>query len=249
MSIIREIKCSNCGAPIEFEPGEIIATCKYCGYTLVIETEEAFVFEHSMLLNKYTPEEAEEAVRDWMSSGFLKPRDLAKSKILEKNLVYLPFWIISTKVATNYKGIFERISPPIVKEGKFEKSYNWLVIARRATGFPTREYDVPLKGKIPYDFRRIEGFAKILNSEITQTEAITKAKQEIEEFHKFLIKQDVDRIIETRTEFKIESSVYLHAPIWFIKYEYKNQSFQIIMDGTTGTVIKGDIPPPSFGLF
>jgi DNA-directed RNA polymerase subunit RPC12/RpoP len=249
MSIVKEIKCSNCGAPIEFKPGEIIATCKYCGYTVVIETGKAFVFEHSMLLNKYTPEQAEDTIRNWMSSGFLKPRDFAKSKILEKNLVYLPFWIITINVITQYKGIFERISPPIVKEGKIEKHYSWLILARKATEFPTREYDVPLKGKIPYDFRKIEKFAKVLNSEMDRVEAVTKAKQEIEEFHKFLIKQDIDRIIEARTEFQIEDAVYLHAPIWFMEYEYKNERYRVIMDGATGAIIKGDIPPPSFGLF
>ena len=249
MSIVKEIRCSNCGAPIEFEPGEIIATCKYCGYTVIIETGKAFDFEHSMLLNKHDPVQVEEAVRDWMSSGFMKPRNLAKSNIIEKRLVYLPFWIITVEAITNFKGIFERISPPIVKEGKLKKRYNWLVLARKAAEFPTREYDVPLEGKIPYDFRKIEDFAKVLNSEINQTEAITKARQEIEEFHKFLIKQDVDRIIEAQTEFKMDAAVYLHAPIWFVKYEYNNEKFQIILDGATGTIIKGDIPPVDFGLF
>jgi DNA-directed RNA polymerase subunit RPC12/RpoP len=36
--VAQEIKCSHCGAPVEFKPGEIIATCRYCGFTTVIET-------------------------------------------------------------------------------------------------------------------------------------------------------------------------------------------------------------------
>ena len=44
--------------------------------------------------------------------GFMKPGDLAKkAKITEKNLVYLPFWVVSADATTKYKGIFERISP------------------------------------------------------------------------------------------------------------------------------------------
>jgi hypothetical protein len=38
---------------------------------------------------------------------------------------------------------------------------------------------VPLEGKIPYDFRKIEGFAKVLNSEIDKEEALEIAKQQI----------------------------------------------------------------------
>jgi len=250
MSIVQEIKCSNCGAPISFESGEIIATCKYCGYTVIIETGKAFTFEHSMLLNEYDPTQVEEPIKNWMRAGFLKPPDLAnKSKLIEKTLTYTPFWIVTAEVETVYKGIFERITPPVVKEGRIEKKYNWLVLARKATEFPTREYDVPLEGKIPYDFTKIEDFAKTLNSEIDKDEAMEKARQEIEEHHRYLAQQDVDRIIEIKNEIKVDQTVYLHAPIWFIKYEYKGKTYQLLLDGATGTVIKGDIPSTGFGIF
>jgi hypothetical protein len=247
MAVAQEIRCSHCGAPVEFKPGEIIATCKYCGFTTVIETGEAFNFEHSLLLNKFDEKQIEESIRDWMRSGFLKPSDLAKkSKITEKNLTYLPFWVVSVQATSSYKGIFERITPPIVKEGKIEKEYNWLVLAREAAGFPTREYDVPLEGKIPYDFRRIEGFAKVLNSEIDRDEATELAKQQIDAHHRFLLKEDVDKIVEMQTAYDVKQVVYLHAPIWFIKYEYKGNAYQLIIDGATGAALKGDIPAVKF---
>jgi hypothetical protein len=184
-----------------------------------------------------------------MRSGFLKPSDLAKkSKIIEKELNYLPFWIITVEAETTYKGIFERLTPAVTKDGQIQKEYDWLVLARKATDFPTREYQVPLEGKIPYDFRKIEGFAKTLNSEMDKDEAEEQAKQEIEELHRYLVQQDVDKIIEIKSEMKIEQSVYLHAPIWIIKYEYKGKNYQLLIDGATGTAIKGDIPPTEFGI-
>ncbi|MEM1539356.1 MAG: hypothetical protein QXK33_02945 [Candidatus Bathyarchaeia archaeon] len=250
MAIVKELRCSFCGAPISFEPGEIIATCRYCGYTVVIETGKAFTFEHAMLLNKYNPAQIEEIVRGWMRSGFLKPPDLAKkSKIAEKSLTYLPFWVISVDVESSFKGIFERISPPLVKEGKIAKKYDWLVLARKAASFPTREYDVPLEGKIPFDFRKIEDFAKILNSEIDREEAVAIARQEIEAHHHYLAKQDIDRIIEMRNEIKINQTVYLHAPIWLVRYEYGGGNYLLWVDGATGMIIKGDIPPVKFRIF
>ena len=249
MGIVDEIKCSHCGAPIAFEPGEILATCKYCGFTIVIETGQTFSYEHSLLLNKYDPVQVEEQVRSWMREGFLKPSDLAKkSKITEKQLVYLPFWVVSVEAKSSYKGIFERITPAVTKEGTIEKEYDWLVLARKGTEFPTRDYDVPLEGKIVYDFRRIEGFAQVFNSEVDKSDAEEQAKVEIENNHRFLAQQDVDKIVEIKTETKIEETVYLHAPIWFIKYDYKSKVYQLIVDGATGTVIKGDIPAKGFGI-
>jgi hypothetical protein len=249
MGVVEEIKCSHCGAPIAFEPGEILATCKYCGFTVVIETGQTFTYEHSLLLNKYDPTQVEEQIREWMRGGFMKPSDLArKAKIAEKELIYLPFWVVSVEARSSYKGIFERITPAVAKEGTIEKDYDWLVLARKAAEFPTREYEVPLEGKIAYDFRRIEGFAKVFNSEIDKTEAEEQAKAEIENNHRFLAQQDVDKIIEMKTEIKVEETVYLHAPIWFIKYDYKGKTYQLILDGSTGSVIRGDIPSKGFGI-
>lgn len=245
--VAKNISCSHCGAPVEFKPGEQIATCKYCGFMTVIQTGQAFNFDHSLILNNYGAVQMENHVRDWMSSGFMKPGDLAKkSKIVEENLVYLPFWVVSAVAKTKYKGIFERVSPPIVKEGQIEKEYNWLVLAREAAGFPTREYDVPLAGKIPYDFRKIEGFAKVLNSEMGREEALELAKQQIEAHHRFLLQQDIDRVIELSTSLDVKQMLYLHAPVWFIKYQYKNNLYQLIIDGSTGNALKGDIPSRRF---
>ncbi len=247
MAVVDEIKCSHCGAPIQFKPGEILVTCKYCGYTVVVETGKTFDFEHSVLLNKYDETQVEETIRDWMREGFLKPQDLArKSKINEKSLMYLPFWVVSVKAKTGYKGVFERIAPAMVKEGTIEKEYDWLVLARKATDFPTKDYHVPVEGKVPFDFRRIEGFAKVLNSEIDKDEGVESAKVQIEELHRFLAQQDVDKIIEMKTDFSVEQVVYLHAPVWFVKYEYKGEVYQLLVDGATGTVIKGGIPVKGF---
>lgn len=250
MVVAHAIKCSHCGAPVDFTPGEVTATCRYCGFTTVVETGRPFTFEHSLLLNKFDEAQIETPIRDWMGSGFLKPSDLAKkSKITEKSLVYLPFWVVSIQAKTAYKGVFERITPPVVKEGTIEKEYNWLVLAREAAGFPAREYKVPLEGKMPYDFRKIERFAKVLNNEINKDEAVTLAKQQIEAHHRFLLQKEADKLIEVNNDFNVKQAVYLHAPVWFIKFDYRNKSYQLLIDGATGTVVKGEIPQKGFGMF
>jgi DNA-directed RNA polymerase subunit RPC12/RpoP len=246
-TIAQEIKCSHCGAPVEFKPGEIIATCRYCGFNTVIETGQAFTFEHSLILNRFDLKSIDGPIQNWMRGGFLKPGDLAKkSKIAERNLVYVPFWVVSVEATSTYKGIFERIAPAIVKEGTISKEYDWLVLAREASGFPTREYQVPLAGKIPFDFRKIEGFAKLLNSEMDRDTALEIAKQQIEDHHRFLLQQNVDKIVEIKTEVTAKQEVYLHAPIWFIKYGYKGKVYQLIIEGTVGIALQGDIPPIRF---
>ena len=84
----------------------------------------------------------------------------------------------------------------LLRKGKFKKStIGWFWQEKHQT-FQPREYNVPLTGKIPFDFRKIEGFAKLLNSEMTREEALELAKQQIEALHRFLLQQDIDRIVE-----------------------------------------------------
>ena len=80
----------------------------------------------------------------------------------------------------------------------------------------------------------------------TREEALEIAKQQIEALHRFLLQQDIDKIVEATTTVNLKQMVYLHAPIWFIKYEYKGNTYQMIVDGATGMVLKGDIPSSKF---
>lgn len=248
--IVREIECSNCGAPLDFEPGETVVTCKYCGFTCVIETGESFKLQHSMLVSRLDRDAAEKAVFSWMSKGFSKPGDLSKrSEIRRSEQFLLPFWMVPISAKTTYKGVFERLGPSVVKDGKIERKYDWLVLGRQRSEFPTREYRVPLEGKIPFRFDKIPKGAQVLNSEITEAESVERARQEVEDHHRFLAKQDVDKVIEMKTDLEVGEVVYVHAPVWFLAYRYKNSDYQVILDSVTGEVLRGDIPPFEFKLF
>lgn len=249
VTVTREINCSHCGAPLPVQPGEILVTCKYCGYTSVIETGKPFEYEHSLILNSVEASTVFDRVRGWMAESFIAPKDLAKkSSLTEQMLTYLPLWVVSTEAKTHYKGIFERISPPAEREGDIENRYDWLVLGRRKSDFPTRAYHISLTGKIPFEATKIEPRAKVLNSEISLEEAIQQARDEIENLHEYLAKQKVDRIIDARTEFNVSGTYYLHAPVWFITYAYKDSRYQVLLDGSTGEVIKGDLPSHEFKL-
>jgi len=247
--IVKEISCPHCGGPLSIKPGEIVVTCKYCGFTSVIETGKPFEFEHSLIVNKYVDTQVAESTKRWMSGSFAAPRDLAhKATVIENELLYLPFWVVVTGARSHFKGIFERISPPVTKEWDTENEYSWLVLARRGSDFPTRSYEMPLEAKIPYDFTKIEGNAKVLNAEIDANEATEIAQREIRDLHEFLAKDTVDKIIEMNSEFDVKNTLYLHSPIWFVSYDYKKQRYRILVDGATGEVIKGDLPAPEFKL-
>lgn len=250
VDVTSQISCSHCGAPLPVQPGEILATCNYCGFTSIIETGKAFEFEHSLILNTIQPEAVFVRVRDWMSNSFMAPKDFVKrSSLVEQALTYLPFFVVSGEASTQYKGIFERVAPTVEKEGEITNHYDWLVLARRESDFPTRAYHLSLSGKIPFEATKIDKVAKVLNSELESEEAVQQAQNEIQNLHEYLAKEKVDRVVSIKTSMDVKGTYYLHSPVWFVKYLYKNSRYQLIMDGASGDVIKGDVPKEEFKLF
>jgi len=247
--VVSEIKCKNCGAPLSINPGEIVSTCRYCGYTAVVGADEPFQLEHSLILNNNNAASIENALRDWMREGFMKPGDLAKkSEISTLQLRYLPFWLVPMQAASNYEGVLERISPPSPRKGVIDRDYDWLVLGRKAAQFPTRDYTVPAIGKIPFDVKRIDSGATFLNSEMTSEEAVQHARDEVDANQRFLAKQEVDQITSFNTNFKVDKPTYIHVPIWFSTYEYKGRSYNALLDGSSGAVLRADIPQTDFKM-
>ena len=247
--IVSEIKCPNCGAQLNLSTGELVATCRYCGYTSVVGAGATFQFQHSLILNNINNTRITQDLQDWMRSGFMKPGDLVKkSKITMLELRYLPFWLVPLTATSNYEGVLERISPPTTRKGTIENEYDWLVLGRKAAEFPTRDYRVPAEGKIPFDFTKVEPQAKFLNGEIDSDEAVIRAKNEVEQNQRFLLKQEVDQVTQFNTSFVADKPTYLHAPLWFIQYEYKGKSYNAIIDGGTGQIIHADIPQVDFRM-
>ena len=245
--IVSEIRCKNCGAPLNLKPGELVSTCRYCGFTAVVGANTSFQLEHSLILNNHNPGAIGDVLQDWMGSGFMKPQDLArKSRILSLELRYLPFWLIRMKASSAYEGVLERISPPMPRKGTIENVYDWLVLGRRGTQFPTRDYKVPVTGKIPFDFTKIDSQAKFLNSELSSAEAVQQARDEVDDHQRFLATQVIDRILSFSTDFNIETPTYIHAPLWFGQYEYKARTYNALIDGSSGVVLRADIPPVDF---
>jgi len=247
--IVSEIKCPNCGAQLNLSPGELVATCRYCGYTSVVGANTPFQLEHSLILNNFDQPRIIRDLQEWMRSGFMKPGDLAKkSRTTMVELRYLPFWLVPLTATSTYEGVLERITPPTARKGTIQNDYDWLVLGRKAAEFPTRDYKVPAEGKIAFDFTKIESQAKFLNSELDSMEAIVHAKDEVEENQRFLLKQEVDQVTRFDTSFNVENPTYLHAPLWFIQYEYKGKSYNAIIDGSSGSMIRADIPQVDFKM-
>lgn len=245
MELAKSIKCDGCGAPLPIKAGEVVLTCEYCGTALNIASGKVFALEHSIIPSNIDEGKITDRVKRWMGDGPLKPSNLASNAdITDKALVFLPFYIVHVNVNSNYTGKFTRTGKNEKRTGNLHREYYWKVLGRRGSKFPTKEYEIPLSGKEDFDLSKIPSFAKYLNAEMDEKDATDMAKVDLMDHQSFLIKEQVNEIDEIKHEFDIEDIEFVHAPVWRIDYTYGQKDYQILVDSSSGQVIRGDIPPP-----
>lgn len=243
--IAEKVNCTNCGAPLKLDAGEVIVTCEFCGAALNMAVGRKYFLRHSIIPNKYTSEQISSMAKQWMASGFLKPEDLKRrSSIRESSLVFLPFFVVHVSAHSKYEGMLTRTGQNIPKKGDFTREYHWKILGRRASKFPTKEYEIPLSGKVDFDLAHVSKEAKFLNSEMDEKEAHSLLTQEIKEHHRYLLSSEMDILQSIDTALDIKNTEFVHAPVWFLKYDYKGKLYELLFDGASGNTIKGDIPAP-----
>ncbi|MCI0497723.1 MAG: hypothetical protein L0Z54_05480 [Thermoplasmata archaeon] len=248
VDIVSSASCKGCGGPLSLKPGEVIITCEYCGTAFNQATDKAFVLDHSIIPNGLDEEGVKDLLRAWMRGG-TKPPTLAKEARFESiRLTFLPFFIVNLKARTAYRGGMTRTGGWVPREGTMEKEYFWKVLARRASAFPTREYDIPISTKVAFDLSRVPSGSTFHNSEMDQDEAVSMARQDIEAHHRFLLQQDIDSVDQADTSFDVDEIEFLHAPVWEVRYVFRGRPYDVLVDGGSRQVIRGDVPPPDTSM-
>jgi hypothetical protein len=243
--IVTDIKCQNCGAPLSLKAGEVVITCSYCGTAFNTASDKRFFLKHSIIPSRYDAKAITVSVRNWMGTGALKPSDLKRTaRIDQPSLTFLPFYVVHTNVTTNYDGFFTKTGGREARSGKLHKEYYWKVLGRRGSKFPTREYEIPLQGKEDFNLSKVPDGAKYLNAEFDEKDAEDIARGEIADNQRFLLSPQVNEFKSVREEFQTEDIEFVHAPIWKVDYSYGGANYQLLICGSTGDVIRGDIPPP-----
>ncbi|MBA3045612.1 MAG: hypothetical protein KKH41_04750 [Candidatus Thermoplasmatota archaeon] len=248
--ILQKLNCPDCGGPLKVQAGDAIVTCGYCGSDVNLAVGSKYFLKHSIIPPRIGQDSIDSVIKAWMGRGFLKPDDLArKYKLVSRELQMLPLFIVNATVRTEYEGEITRTGQPAPRSGVLEKEYYWKVLGRRASAFPTREYQVPLAAKEDFEISKLVPGIKFLNSEMAEDEAINIARQEMEAHHRFLLEKELDTLSRFETKFDIRNTEFLHVSAWFITYQYNGKLYNLILDGATGDDVKADIPQKGKGLF
>jgi len=99
----RPTSCTRCGAPLSLSQEDVIITCKYCGFTITLATQEE-IKRHSMLENHLYKPQAVETAKNYMDKGIFRRGVAEKAQVTDVKLRYVPFWVFPTDATTSYGG-------------------------------------------------------------------------------------------------------------------------------------------------
>jgi hypothetical protein len=175
-------------------------------------------------------------------TGLNKAGDLKRNaELKELFLVYLPFWQVLAQVAGWRLGRVRKdkdSTKPV--EVEVLEEMHWNDAAVDVSEFGVNR--VPLSGKNiePFDQDRLSAEGMIFEATESSTEAATEAAayfQQTARGKKSLSTTYMEKFHMLRQRLSL-----VYYPLWVARYQYRNRSYQVVVDGVNNKILYGKAP-------
>jgi DNA-directed RNA polymerase subunit RPC12/RpoP len=261
---MRPFTCQGCGASFLLGSSALSVSCVYCGSAHVVELSETrqLIPPEGLIPFGISEQQARHAFHKWLrSTKMAKTAQVSRVRGL-----YLPTWTFDIVGEIRWRGYVYRDESPSIELGGLEVSFSNSRSSRRLVreegNHLLHEDDilVPAGHKLPaemareevrrYDLGQLvpydEGFLADWPAEVYEIsvsdaslvargEAVKKARRYV----KTRIRASVGHVSNLQMDCSsviVESYKLILLPIWFARYRYEDQVFQVLVNGQTGEV-------------
>lgn len=259
----KELHCDSCGADISLAADDLSSTCTFCGSNRVIArvvTQEA-LRPRFLIPFKRTIEQVRVQADLWLGQGWMYPASLTRvARNAEFRGVYLPFWTFDASISAQWKAEVgyertERYYDAGSKSWKTRRRIDWRWENGRVKLNPddwlgigtTRISNLLLQRLYPFDLQELTtyqaGFLagwQALNYDIRLQDAWETVKAGMREKTRQACRVQIHsthvRNFSMAADFADEAWRYILLPVYVTTYQYDNKSYQILVNGQTGTV-------------
>jgi hypothetical protein len=257
----KELQCQGCGAYTSVPPDTLTHTCPFCGSNKVIQREapQDILRPRFLIPFKIEGDACHKQAREWLGSSWMTPGSLKRlARVADFTGIYLPFWTFDSVTEADWKaevghtkteryysngqwrtrtttvwkwenGHIHLVHDDLLVEGTTKvsavllgriKGYNLNQLApyepKYLAGLQAQSYDIPL-----------EAAWEIVRHEMRErTRQGCRAQASTSKIRNFSMNLD----------FSEESWRYILLPVYLATYFYQDQSFQVMVNGQTGTV-------------
>jgi ribosomal protein S27AE len=239
------------------------STCPFCGSNRVVArtaTQESFR-PRFLIPFKLNIEQCIPRVREWLGKGWMHPSDLNKAaSSTQLKGIYLPFWTFDALINGVWRAEVgyehtERYYDHGSKSWKSRTRIDWRWESGQANLSPddwlgigtTKVSPILLKQLYPFDLKALvtyePGFLagwQALNYDIQLQDSWDVVKAEMREKTRQACRDQIRsshvRNFSMTANFADETWRYILLPVFAAAYRFDNKTYQILVNGQTGTV-------------
>src|SRR6185295_12164297 len=259
------VKCQSCQAISVFDPQRVAQRCDFCGSAALVayeEIKEAFRPE-SLLPMKVSETQVRESIRRWYGSRWFAPNKL-KSAALTDTVkgIYIPYWTFDAQVHADWTAesgyYYYETEHYTDANGKQQTRQVQKVRWQRSSGSVDHFFDDELvpasRGVQPDLLRKVEPFptteltpynAAFLSGWVVEryqidiVAAAQRAREGMDAKTTALcgaeVPGDTHRNLDVDTDYSRQTFKHILVPLWLLTYNYGPRTFQVVINGYTGT--------------
>jgi len=262
----RSVQCQSCRAVMVFDPARVGQNCEFCGSPALVDYQEirAPIRPQGVLPFRVDASRVRDDIRRWWKSRWFAPGRLAIAALVDTiKSLYIPYWTFDARVHcpwTAEAGYYYYVNVP----GRDSKGRPVMRQERRvrwepAAGVVDTAFDdeaVPgtqglpidlLKGVEPFPTREVVAYDTAFLSghvvEHYQVVLLEAAQRSLEQMHAKLVAMcsqqvpgDTQRNLEIAPEYSKRTFKHVLVPVWLLTYGYRARTYQVIVNGYTGTI-------------
>lgn len=263
----NETQCGACGATVLLEDNLVTDQCPFCHSHLEGEPHpvEGLIEPESLLPFQVDLRGARDAYSRWLENLWFAPSELKDiANLGQLTGVYIPYWTYDMMTYTRYQGergddyidyIVQTDSKgntrtiPVTRiawssvSGEVQHFFDDVLVCG-SKSLPTRL----ITGLEPWHLGRLTPFqAHYLSGFKTERyavglpEGLKEAKRLIDPIIHRLVCEDIggdhQKVHDRRTKYSAVTFKHTLLPVWIAVYRYRDQVFQILVNGSTGKVV------------
>jgi ribosomal protein S27E len=259
----RAVKCESCRAISVFDETRTAQRCDFCGSPAIVPVENMkdMITPESLLPAVVSDTQVRDKLREWYRTRWFAPNKLKKAALTDTlHGIYLPYWTFDAHADSHWtaeSGYYyyetERDSQGRTRQvqrtrwqpssGSLQHFFDdelvpgtvgvHLNLLRKVEPFPT------LSDLKPYEPAYVRGWT-VERYQVDLTKAAVMGKEQMDQTMYSLCRNEVPgdthRNLDVSTGYQGRTFKHILVPVWLATYTYGPKSFQVVVNGYTGTI-------------
>ena len=131
-------------------------------------------------------------------------------------------------------------------DSEFNRTGRHSILARKHAvfyGFHEFITSISLDNLVDFDFELTrKDNCEFINAEIEEHEAQMQTYGDIENQNRSKAGSGLYRLVRCDSDVDVGDPLYVHAPLWLVRYSFNDKDYKVAIAGDSGKVLKGEIP-------